>query len=114
MLCPRRIVIVPEPWLVCSAVNETECSDGFVLRPQLEESREERRHGGVLEVDGTQAEQPRVLIVSPVRNEAAHIARVARAVAAQELPPARWIVIDDGSTDGTLERLRELEREVPS
>ncbi|HEY2766812.1 MAG TPA: glycosyltransferase family A protein [Solirubrobacteraceae bacterium] len=59
------------------------------------------------------AEQPRVLVVSPVRNEARHIERVARAVAAQELPPARWIVIDDGSTDGTLRRLRTLEREIP-
>ena len=57
--------------------------------------------------------QPRVLIVSPVRNEARHIARVARAVAAQELAPVRWIVTDDGSTDGTWELLRELEREVP-
>jgi biofilm PGA synthesis N-glycosyltransferase PgaC len=59
------------------------------------------------------AQQPRVLIVSPVRNEAAHIARVVRAVVAQELAPARWIAIDDGSTDGTLERLLELERETP-
>ena len=57
--------------------------------------------------------QPRVLIVSPVRNEARHIARVARAVAGQELRPARWIVIDDGSTDETLQLLRELEREIP-
>lgn len=53
-----------------------------------------------------------VLIISPVRNEAAHIERVVRAVAAQELPPARWVVIDDGSTDGTLEILRALEPEV--
>jgi poly-beta-1,6-N-acetyl-D-glucosamine synthase len=55
---------------------------------------------------------PRVLIVSPVRNEAAHIVRVARAVAAQELAPASWIVIDDGSSDGTFERLCELQREL--
>ena len=57
--------------------------------------------------------EPRILIVSPVRNEAAHIERVVRAVAAQTLPPARWLVLDDGSTDGTLELLRALEREVP-
>jgi poly-beta-1,6-N-acetyl-D-glucosamine synthase len=56
---------------------------------------------------------PRILIVSPVRNEAAHIERVVRAVAAQTLAPARWMVLDDGSTDGTLELLRALEREVP-
>jgi poly-beta-1,6-N-acetyl-D-glucosamine synthase len=55
----------------------------------------------------------RVLIVSPVRNEAAHIERVVRAVAAQELPPARWIISDDRSTDDTLAILRALEAEVP-
>jgi glycosyltransferase involved in cell wall biosynthesis len=57
--------------------------------------------------------EPRVLIVSPVRNEAAHIERVARAVAAQESPPAQWVVIDDSSTDGTLELLRGLAAELP-
>ena len=57
--------------------------------------------------------EPRILIISPVRNEAAHIERVVRAVAAQELPPARWIVVDDRSDDGTLEILRRLEPEVP-
>jgi poly-beta-1,6-N-acetyl-D-glucosamine synthase len=56
--------------------------------------------------------EPRILIVSPVRNESAHIERVVRAVAAQELVPARWVVIDDRSTDGTLELLRSLEAEV--
>jgi glycosyltransferase involved in cell wall biosynthesis len=57
--------------------------------------------------------QPRILIVSPVRNEAAHIERVVRAVAAQELPPARWIVLDDHSTDDTYAILKGLEDEVP-
>ncbi len=56
---------------------------------------------------------PRILIVSPVRNEAAHIERVVRAVAAQELLPARWIVIDDGSTDDTVAILHSLASEVP-
>jgi glycosyltransferase involved in cell wall biosynthesis len=54
----------------------------------------------------------RVLIVSPVRNEAAHIERVARALAAQELQPAKWIVVDDHSTDDTLSILRSLESEL--
>jgi poly-beta-1,6-N-acetyl-D-glucosamine synthase len=57
--------------------------------------------------------EPRILIISPVRNEAAHIERVVRAVGAQELKPARWIVVDDRSDDGTLELLRRLEPEFP-
>ncbi len=53
----------------------------------------------------------RLLVVSPVHNEAPHIERVARALAAQRRPPDRWIVVDDASADGTFELLRELERE---
>jgi poly-beta-1,6-N-acetyl-D-glucosamine synthase len=59
------------------------------------------------------ATTPRLLVVSPVRNEAAHIERVVRAVAAQRQPPTKWIVIDDRSTDDTLRMLRRLEPEVP-
>jgi len=59
------------------------------------------------------AVEPRLLLISPVRNEGAHIERVARAVAAQETPPRRWIVIDDQSNDDTLLTLRALEREIP-
>jgi biofilm PGA synthesis N-glycosyltransferase PgaC len=54
----------------------------------------------------------RVLVISPVRNEAAHIERVARSVAAQTLPPIAWVVVDDGSTDDTLAQLSALEREI--
>lgn len=54
-----------------------------------------------------------ILIISPVRNEADHIEDVVRAVARQTTLPRTWIVLDDGSSDGTLERLRELEPDVP-
>ena len=57
--------------------------------------------------------EPRILVISPVRNEAAHIERVARALAAQQLAPALWLVVDDASTDGTLELLQELDPEIP-
>ena len=55
----------------------------------------------------------RLLIVSPVRNEAAHVQLVARSVAAQTRPPDLWVVVDDGSDDGTRQRLEELRDEVP-
>ena len=52
------------------------------------------------------------LLISPVFNEMAHIEQVVRAVAAQRRPPQRWVIVDDGSTDGTLDVLRRLEGEV--
>ena len=48
-----------------------------------------------------------------MRNEAAHVERVARALAAQTVPPAEWVVVDDGSTDDTAARLRRWPAEVP-
>lgn len=56
---------------------------------------------------------PRVLIISPVRNEGGHIARVARALAAQTSPPARWVVIDDSSSDDTYAQLAALRVQAP-
>jgi glycosyltransferase involved in cell wall biosynthesis len=55
----------------------------------------------------------RLLIISPVRNEAAHIDVIVRSLADQRRPPDTWIVVDDNSTDGTLEKLQELEKDVP-
>jgi biofilm PGA synthesis N-glycosyltransferase PgaC len=50
----------------------------------------------------------RLLIVSPVRNEGAHLERVVRAVAAQRRRPDAWVVVDDGSTDDTRSVLEQL------
>jgi hypothetical protein len=54
----------------------------------------------------------RLLVITPVRNEVAHLERTARSLAAQTRPPDSWVVVDDGSDDGTAELLRELEREI--
>jgi cellulose synthase/poly-beta-1,6-N-acetylglucosamine synthase-like glycosyltransferase len=48
-----------------------------------------------------------LLIITPLRNEAAHLDRVITAMAAQTRRPDEWVVVDDGSTDttrATLER----------
>ncbi len=54
----------------------------------------------------------RLLVVSPVHNEAGHIERVIRAVAAQRRRPDAFVVVDDSSSDETLAILRSLEAEL--
>jgi biofilm PGA synthesis N-glycosyltransferase PgaC len=46
-------------------------------------------------------EPDKILIISPVRNEAAHIARTLDSVINQTWLPAEWVIVDDGSTDNT-------------
>ena len=43
----------------------------------------------------------RYAVVTPARNEAENLPRLAAALAAQTLPPAIWVIADDGSTDDT-------------
>jgi poly-beta-1,6-N-acetyl-D-glucosamine synthase len=55
----------------------------------------------------------RLLVVSPVRNDEAHIERVVTAVAAQTRPPDLWLVADDSSEDDTRVVLERLEPRIP-
>jgi poly-beta-1,6-N-acetyl-D-glucosamine synthase len=55
----------------------------------------------------------RYLLVSPCRDEAAYIRRTLDSVAAQSIPPASWIVVDDGSTDETPAILAEYAARLP-
>ena len=48
-------------------------------------------------------ELPSYALISPVRDEAADFARTAESIIAQTHRPQRWVVVDDGSTDGTRE-----------
>jgi biofilm PGA synthesis N-glycosyltransferase PgaC len=48
----------------------------------------------------------RYAVISAVRNEELYIARTAEALVAQTLRPVEWIIVDDGSTDGTRDILR--------
>lgn len=57
--------------------------------------------------------EQRLLVISPLRNEAPHLERVAGAVAGQSQPPALWLLVDDHSTDGTSELVGRLAEEIP-
>lgn len=46
------------------------------------------------------------VLVTPARNEEEFIEGTLRSVAAQSILPERWIIVSDGSTDGTDDRVR--------
>jgi glycosyltransferase involved in cell wall biosynthesis len=52
-------------------------------------------------------------IVTPARDEADNLRRLAESVVAQTRRPEAWVVVDSGSTDATAEVVEELAREHP-
>jgi glycosyltransferase involved in cell wall biosynthesis len=56
---------------------------------------------------------PRVSAILPVFNGRRFLAAAVRSVLAQTLPPYELIVVDDGSTDGSLEELEGLSAPFP-
>jgi poly-beta-1,6-N-acetyl-D-glucosamine synthase len=49
----------------------------------------------------------RYVLISPCRNEAAFMRQTIDSVLAQTVQPAEWVIVDDGSTDGTAQILAE-------
>lgn len=52
------------------------------------------------------------VLATPVRNERARLPALLRAVQAQLEPPLVWVIVDDGSDDGSREWLTEAAREL--
>ena len=50
-------------------------------------------------------------VVTPARDEAANLPRLAASLAAQTIRPRAWMIVDNGSTDDTLEIARRLATE---
>jgi len=71
-----------------------------------------RRHGVIESMRETSA-PPRVVLISPTRNEEKSLLETVAAVEAQTLRPVRWILVDDGSSDRTPELLREVAKRLP-
>lgn len=55
----------------------------------------------------------RYVVVTPARDEARHIGATIRSMKAQARPPAKWIIVDDGSSDETAAIVRSAARDWP-
>jgi glycosyltransferase involved in cell wall biosynthesis len=59
------------------------------------------------------ASHRRYLLVTPCRDEAQYARRTLQSVVAQSIPPALWLIVDDGSTDQTPAILAEYAAKFP-
>jgi glycosyltransferase involved in cell wall biosynthesis len=50
------------------------------------------------------------VVITPVRNEARYIGRTIESMVAQTVQPCQWVIVDDGSTDGTADILNAAAR----
>ena len=57
--------------------------------------------------------QPSYVLITPARNEAAFIELTLRSMVAQTALPLRWVIVSDGSTDGTDEIVKKYEAQQP-
>lgn len=48
-------------------------------------------------------ELPKYVLITPARNEASFIQLTLKSVVAQSARPVKWVIVNDGSTDGTAE-----------
>lgn len=53
------------------------------------------------------------LIISPCRNEAKYMRETLDSISRQTLLPAKWVIVDDGSTDETPDILKEYSEKYP-
>ena len=58
-----------------------------------------------------ESEMSTYILVTPAKNEEKYLPKVAEAVIGQTVPPILWIIVDDGSTDGTPEIIEKFERQ---
>jgi glycosyltransferase involved in cell wall biosynthesis len=49
----------------------------------------------------------RILVITPAKNESAYIAGLIDSMLNQRLRPTKWIIVDDGSTDGMTEIVQQ-------
>ncbi len=56
---------------------------------------------------------PSYVLITPARNEAAFIEETLKSVVAQRIKPKKWVIVSDGSTDGTDEIVQKYVGSYP-
>jgi biofilm PGA synthesis N-glycosyltransferase PgaC len=54
--------------------------------------------------------RPKYVVITPVRNEAGYVGGTIHSVLTQTLLPQQWVIVDDGSTDGTRDLIEATSR----
>jgi glycosyltransferase involved in cell wall biosynthesis len=65
------------------------------------------------EPDIGMATLPSYVLITPARNEAQYIELTLKSMVAQAYPPLKWIIVSDGSTDGTDDLVRKYAASNP-
>jgi glycosyltransferase involved in cell wall biosynthesis len=63
--------------------------------------------GGKMESD---SKEGKYLLITPARNEEKNLPEVSESVTGQKVTPVLWLIVDDGSTDGTPQILEALKK----
>src|SRR5688572_25162196 len=58
------------------------------------------------------ADSLRYVVITPARNEAQYIRKTIDSMVSQTRQPLRWVIVSDGSTDGTDDIVTEYARQV--
>jgi len=56
---------------------------------------------------------PTYIVITPARNEAQFIELTIQSMVMQTVPPIKWIIVSDGSTDGTDDIVRKYAKDYP-
>ena len=59
------------------------------------------------------AKSSKYVVITPVRDEKEHIQSTIESMVRQTVLPGEWIIVDDGSKDGTGEIIDEYARQYP-
>src|SRR5262249_61968886 len=59
--------------------------------------------------DSSRSGHCRYLLISACRDEAKYMRQTLDSVISQSIPPTRWVIVDDGSTDSTPQILAEYQ-----